>query len=128
MKKTTVFQDVATGFKRLFWDDPIKIFTKEFFTELYILHFSATLNLFIIPICIILMYSDLKDTPILFQCFIAGLLGWAFNWLRELYKERKAKNEGWVYPFDYTDVNFGGYGGFVAPLVVWLILTIFKLK
>jgi len=119
----SAFKDIL-GFFLAFITSTKYFFKKEFTTELYYKHFSYSLVLTLPCIAFLMIFAHLKDTPLLFQCFIGGGGAFTVNWVRELIKEDNAKKEGWKYPFDYVDVYFGTYGGIVAAIIIHYFLMI----
>lgn len=119
----SAFKDIL-GFFLAFITSTKYFFKKEFITELYYKHFGYSLVLTLPCIYLLMMFAYLKDTPLLFQCFIGGGGAFTVNWVRELIKENNAQKEGWKYHFDYVDIYFGTYGGIVATIIIYLLLII----
>jgi len=110
---------VLKGIIQYFTD--IKYFFKpEFKTERYYLHFFLSLAIALPIIAGLLFMSHLETTPLLYQIFIGAFITYGINWHRE---NKKMDPEKGV-PFSQTDVNFGSYGGAIAPLIIKLILLL----
>ena len=95
------------------------IFTKDFKKENYYKHLGCTFLIFLPFAIIFSFYLDILETPILYQSFIYGLLGWILNFFRENYKYKK-----YGAPFSFTDINMGSYGGVIIPIFIKLISII----
>ena len=113
---------VLKGIIQYFTD--IKYFFKsEFKTENYYKHFYYTLALMLPITAILLLVFDLNNTPILYQMFISGFIGFGGNWIRE---NKKMSVEKGI-PFSIEDVHFGSYAGVLSPLIIKLVLLLVNL-
>lgn len=92
------------------------IFKKDFIKENYYKHLGYTFLIFLPIAFIFSFYLGILETPILYQSFIYGFLGWILNFFRENYKYKKYEA-----PFSFTDINMGSYGGVLIPLFIKLI-------
>ena len=125
MKKQTAIVDVLKAILEYFTSVKF-FFKKEFITELYWKHFAYSFALALLPMAVLMLFFRLDETPLLFQMFVSGLCCFIVNGVRETMKEAQARNEGWVYPFDWIDVYFGSYGGVLVALVVWIVISVIK--
>lgn len=96
--------------------DTTKFFTKDFITQQYHKHFLYSLVLTFFSVWFLLLNADLADTGIFFQLFVGGFGAWVVNFLRERYYTKKYNA-----PFDFTDINFGSYGGIIGALLAVLL-------
>jgi hypothetical protein len=64
-----------------------------------------------------LNYMDLQDTPFAFHIFICAIGARAVNFAKEWYHGIKFKS-----PLSWEDINFGTYGGIVAPIILHFLL------
>ena len=93
------------------------LFTSKFITNRYYLHLLCSFVLSFFSIWFLIEYTSLAQTPVWFQLFLGGFGAFGVNFLREMVYE-----ELYGAPFDWTDVNFGSYGGVLGALLATLIL------
>jgi hypothetical protein len=92
------------------------ILTSKFITNRYYLHLLCSFVLSFFSIWFLIDSAHLGETPIWFQLFLGGFGAFGVNFLREMVYE-----EIYGAPFDWTDVNFGSYGGVLGALLATLI-------
>ena len=95
--------------------DTAKIFTKDFIKQNYYKHLLYSLVLTFFSMWFLLLHADLADTGMVFQLFVGGFGAWVVNFVREWYYGKKYNA-----PFDFTDINFGSYGGILGALLAVL--------
>jgi hypothetical protein len=105
-------------FKNYFLDIK-KAFTPLFVKNNYHKHLGYSFVLTIPTIIFFMHYVDLADTGLFFQTFVGGFGAYFVNGVREWYYGKKYKA-----PWDWTDLNFGSYGGILGSLVGVLIYSI----
>ena len=93
------------------------LFTSKFITNRYYLHLLCSCVLSFFSIWLLIAFTQLGGTPVWFQLFLGGFGAFGVNFLREMVYE-----ELYGAPFDWTDVNFGSYGGVLGALLTTLIL------
>ena len=93
------------------------LFTAKFITNRYYLHLLCSFVLSFFSIWFLIAFTQLGQTPIWFQLFLGGFGAFGVNFGREMVYE-----ELYGAPFDWTDVNFGSYGGVLGALLASCIL------
>jgi len=92
------------------------VLTSKFITNRYYLHLLCSFVLSFFAIWFLIDFAYLGETPIGFQLFVGGFGAYGANYLREWYYGMKCNA-----PFDWTDINFGSYGGVLGVLLATLI-------
>lgn len=92
-----------------------KFISKDFIKQNYYKHFLYSLVLTFFSMWFLLPHADLVDTGLAFQLFIGGFGAYGVNFAREWYYTNKYNA-----PFDFTDLNFGSYGGIIGALLAVL--------
>lgn len=106
---------VIWGNIKKYLTDTTKTFTKDFITQNYYKHLLYSLVLTFFSMWLLLLHADLANTGMPFQLFVGGFGAYIVNWLRERHYAKKYNA-----PFDYTDINFGSYGGILGALLAVL--------
>jgi hypothetical protein len=92
--------------------DTKKIFTPEFKSEAYNLHFFCSIPLAYLSMMLLTKFAHLDDTGIFFHLFIGGFGAYCGNWFKEWLWGKYFES-----PWDDTDINMGSYGGIVAAML-----------
>ena len=95
--------------------DTTKTFTKAFIKENYYKHLLYSMVLTFFSMWFLLLHANLADTGIVCQLFVGGYGAYAVNFAREWYYAKYHET-----PFDFTDINFGSYGGIIGALLAVL--------
>lgn len=107
--------DVVYGVKRYFTD--LKYFNKpEFISKSYNLHFYCSILIGIPIVLIGLIYMGLDETPFWFHMILGGFILFGINFVVEWVKSKFFGIER-----DFTDINFGSYGGLISSFFAKLI-------
>jgi hypothetical protein len=92
------------------------IITPKFITNRYYLHLLCSFVLSFFAVWFLIEFAHLAETPIWFQLFVGGFGAFAVNFVREMVYE-----ELYGAQFDWTDINFGSYGGILGALLAIFI-------
>ena len=116
----TIWPMLRDGIKKFFSDMKF-FFSKDFIKENYHKHFGYSLVLTIPCMWFMLNYMHLADTPFWFHIFIGGFGARGVNFCKEWYHGIKYKA-----PWSWEDINFGTYGGLLAPVILHYLMTTFN--
>lgn len=108
------------GIKKFFSDMKF-FFSKDFIKQNYHKHFGYSLVLTIPCMWFMLNYMHLADTPFWFHIFIGGFGARGVNFCKEWHHGIKYKA-----PWSWEDINFGTYGGLLAPVILHYFMTTFN--
>jgi hypothetical protein len=114
--KITIWPMLRDGIIKFFSDMKF-FFSKDFIKENYHKHFGYSLVLTIPCLWFMITYMYLGDTPFGFQAFVCGFGARAVNFVREWYYGKK-----YGAPMSWEDINFGTYGGLLAPIILGAFL------
>jgi hypothetical protein len=116
--KITINTSILQHLKKYITD--LQFFLKpEFKTQAYNLHFYYSIVIGLVIMNFAFWQMELLTTPFWFHLVLGGFCLYFVNFVKEWYW-------GLVYkvPADFTDINFGSYGGVVAALLtslLWLL-------
>jgi hypothetical protein len=103
-----------------YFTDIKKFNSKDYKLKNYNKHFNYSFIIMFVIILLFLNYDVLFHGNIIENTLLSGLLAYFMNYIREWYYRKKAE-------FDYTDLNFGSYGGLLAGLLATLIYILFAI-
>lgn len=92
--------------------DTKKIFTPEFKSKAYNLHFFCSIPLAYLSMMLLAKFAHLDGTGVFFYLFIGGFGAYWANFLKEWIWSKY-----YGFPWDDTDINMGSYGGIVAAIL-----------
>jgi hypothetical protein len=118
--KITIWPMLRDGSIKFFSDMKF-FFSKDFINENYYKHFGYSLVLTIPCLWIMLNYMHLADTPFAFHIFVCGFGARGVNFLKEWFHGKK-----YGAPWSWEDINFGTYGGLLAPVILHYLMITFN--